>query len=314
MVNRESKGSSIIDLPSEYVCVDIETTGLSYEYDCIIEVSASHVIDGSVTEVFSSLVHPNGFTELSPFIEQLTGITTAMLFDAPTPDKVFPQFFSFIGHHVLVGHNVNFDINFLYDACSEFSLFLKNDFIDTLRIARKVFPDLKHHRLSDIAIHLGIPHNNAHRADSDVLVTIACYEQMKAIVLNEQSKDDFIHSFCKNRVPYRPLDSILSCPDNVDITNPIYGKCVVFTGALSSMARKDALQIVANLGGIPSDSVTKKTNYLVVGNEDFAKTVKDGKSSKMKKADSYLEKGCDIMTLSEDTFFQMIDPFIEIIK
>ena len=71
------------------------------------------------------------------------------------------------------------------------------------------------------------------------------------------------------------------------------------------MTRKEAFQEVVNQGGIPSDSLTKKTNFLVVGNKEFAKSVKDGKTSKMKKAESYRLKGEDIAVISEGSFFDM---------
>ena len=72
------------------------------------------------------------------------------------------------------------------------------------------------------------------------------------------------------------------------------------------MSRRDAYQLVLNLGGIPEDTITKKTDFLVVGNTDFAASIKNGKTNKMKKADMYRAKGQDILTLSENTFFQML--------
>ena len=75
------------------------------------------------------------------------------------------------------------------------------------------------------------------------------------------------------------------------------------------MIRKDAMQIVVNFGGTPQNSVTSKTNYLVLGNLDYSKALikdKDGKSSKQKKAEELILKGKDLEILSEDAFYEMI--------
>ena len=127
MGQREFKGKSIIDFPDEYICFDVETTGLSLEYHEIIEISAVRVKNGNICEVFSSLVHPS--ESIPQFITNLTGITNEMAKHAPEPQSVLPRFIEFIGDNVLVGHNAaSFDMNFVYDACEKCDLILKNDF------------------------------------------------------------------------------------------------------------------------------------------------------------------------------------------
>ena len=79
--------------------------------------------------------------------------------------------------------------------------------------------------------------------------------------------------------------------DNFNANNPLYNKTCVITGALEKFVRKDAMQIIANLGGINADSVTKKTDFLILGNNDLCKLIKDGKSSKQKKAEELILKG-----------------------
>ena len=303
---RENKGRSIIDLPSEYVVIDTETTGLDFGFCDIIEVSALRYADGQCVCSYSSLVNP-GYP-IDSFITDLTGITNEMLEVAPEPGEVMPALLDFIGDSLLIGHNVSFDVNFLYDA---FELHcgggLRNDHIDTLRIARKVFPELAHHRLSDVAAACSVPQPNAHRAEADCIVTAQCYEIMKSRILADGTLEDFKRRFNAKRANYQAsLVNITAAVDEIDDTNPIYGKNVVFTGALSCMGRKEALQIVANLGGIPADSITAKTNYLVIGAADFAKSVKDGKTTKMKKAEALRLKGADIATISETAFFDLI--------
>jgi len=91
-----------------------------------------------------------------------------------------------------------------------------------------------------------------------------------------------------------------------DETTSVFGKTFVFTGVLQRMIRKDAMQLVADLGGICGDGVTAKTNYLVLGNNDYCSSIKDGKSSKHKKAEKYKAAGLDIEIISENVFYEMI--------
>ncbi len=95
--------------------------------------------------------------------------------------------------------------------------------------------------------------------------------------------------------------------ENFDETHPLYNKTCVFTGVLEKVDRKQAMQIVANLGGICGDSVTSKTNYLILGNNDYCRSIKDGKSSKQKKAEILKLKGNDIEIIPENVFYEMIE-------
>lgn len=314
---RDQKGSSIISLPEEYIVIDTETTGLDYDFCEIIEVSALKCSGGVVTDQFSSLIRPRVRYSYKPgetnkyiddFIVNLTGITNEMLDNASTADVVIPQFLEFIGDAVLIGHNANFDVNFLYDASVENTeLPLRNDFIDTLRIARKVFPEMAHHRLVDVAEACCVAQDNAHRALDDCYITFRCYEAMREKILQTQTEGEFQRAFkYGKKIRYMERLNNVTATEEIDETNPIFGKVVVFTGTLSSMPRHDAFQIVANCGGIPETNLTMKANFLVIGKGDFAKSVKDGKTNKMKKAESFREKGCEITVLSEDAFFDMI--------
>lgn len=98
-----------------------------------------------------------------------------------------------------------------------------------------------------------------------------------------------------------------------DENNPLFGKIVVFTGTLERMTRRDAMQVVADLGGINGDTVTKKTNYLVLGNNDMCASIKDGKSTKQKKAEKYILDGADLAIISEDVFYDMLSEGPEIL-
>ena len=114
----------------------------------------------------------------------------------------------------------------------------------------------------------------------------------------------------RNLTNYLRAKDIHTEASDFDPESPFYSKTCVFTGTLERIVRKDAMQIVANLGGINSDSVTKKTNYLILGNNDYCKSIKDGKSSKQKKAEKYKLEGQAIEIIPENVFYDMISDFL----
>lgn len=303
---RPFKGSSIIDFPKKYVVLDLETTGLSPEFDSIIEIGAIKVEDSIITDTFQQLINP-GFM-ISDFIQNLTGITNEMLVSQPSMSEVLPDIENFVENNIIVGHNVNFDINFLYD---NFEYYMNkpftNGFIDTMRISRKVLPGLDHYRLTDIVYELGIEGSNFHRALSDCEYTYKCYETMKALIeVDFGGQDQFKRQFRNNYFERLDLTALKSNTESFDSSHPLFNKVCVFTGTLEKYSRQEAAQIVVNLGGTCGNTVTKKTNYLILGNNDYCSMVKDGKSSKQKKAEEYKLKGQDIEIIPESVFYEMI--------
>lgn len=306
---REQKGTNLLIFPNDYTVIDIETTGLSPEYDEIIEVCALKYRSKKMIDKYTTLVKPE--YPVDEYITSLTGITNDMLSSAPSLKDIIHTLYNFIGNDIIVGHSVNFDINFIYDACNQYlSEPLTNDFVDTLRLARLLHNE-EHNRLKDLCIKYNLSYDNAHRAEFDCLVT----NEILSIFNNE-----FIENYGENEtisnifrryengklIPIKAAD-ISTDKTEFDIDNPIYGKTVVFTGALEKMVRKDAMQMVADYGGINGDNVTKNTNYLVLGNNDYHNSIKNGKSSKQKKAENYKLKGYDIEIIPENVFYDMVD-------
>ena len=299
---RDNKGTNLLLFPTDYTVVDIETTGLSPQYDEIIEICAVRYRNKEFTEKYTTLVKPK--YEIDGFIENLTGITNDMLSTAPSIKNVLPKFLDFLGNDIIVGHNIHFDINFLYDNCIEYqSKPLSNDFVDTMRIARLLHKENKHNRLSDIAERYNLSYEGAHRADFDCLLTNKILQIFEKEFKETYDNNIKLSSLLSHGVKAADITANVT---DFDIDNPIYGKTVVFTGILEKMPRKEAMQIVADLGGTNGDNITKKTNYLVLGNNDYCKTIKDGKSTKQKKAEKYKLDGCDIEIIPENVFYDMI--------
>lgn len=303
--SREYKGKNLIKLPLDFVILDLETTGLDPQLDNIIEFAAIRVRNGAIADSYSSLIHIDG--ELDEFITELTGITNDMLENAPTLNNVLTQARSFIGDDIVIGYNVNFDVNFLYEAYEAIGdIHFNNNFIDVLRFSRRLFPEMKHHRLKDMIEVLNISCTDSHRAMADCYTTLECYFKLRDLALEKYSSEEQFAATWKHFQGNYKISSIKSNKDAFDETHPLYNKICVFTGKLDSVTRAQAAQAVVDVGGICGDAVTKETNYLILGNNDYCSSIKDGKSNKQKKAESYKLKGCEIDIISEKVFFDLI--------
>lgn len=176
-LSRPHKGNSLLEAFSTYTVIDIETTGIDPRADDIIELAAIKIVDGVVKSVWDKLINPE--LPIPKKVMRITGITDEMVSDAPTIGEVISEFVNFVSDDVIVGHNVNFDINFIYDRCEYFlNRQFSNNYIDTLRLSRKLLKDLERHRLCDIAEALNVQQEGYHRAAADCYTTHMCYQEM----------------------------------------------------------------------------------------------------------------------------------------
>lgn len=284
-------------LVDNYCVLDLETTGLSFDFCEIIEIGILKIRNNKVVDKYSQLVKP--IEPIDEFITELTGITQEMLDDKPTLKEIKKQIISFIGDDLIVGHNTYFDKNFLEIGLNEE---LQNEYTDTLQFSRKIYPELSHHRLKDLVEYLNLSSND-HRALSDCITTKELYDYIKHYMKENdiEIKDIF---YQKKKIS---IDDIKQTSENIDEGNFFFGKHCVFTGTLEKISRKEAMQIVVNVGGILDKSVTKSTNYLILGNNDFCKSVKDGKSKKQKRAEQLKLQGNDIEIIDENTFYSLLE-------
>ena len=153
----------------EYVVFDIETTGFSAKHNKIIEIGAIKVVNGEAVDMFSSFVYPQ--CKIPYKITELTGITDDMVREAKTIDEVLPKFMEFIGDSVVVAHNAGFDTGFIKKNCNDLGLEFNNTVLDTVTLARFLYPELKRVKLNVVAKHLGISLENHHRAVDDAKAT-----------------------------------------------------------------------------------------------------------------------------------------------
>jgi DNA polymerase-3 subunit epsilon len=154
-----------------FVVVDVETTGGAAAATNIIEIGAARVRAGRVLAEFEQRVNPG--VRLPAFITRLTGIDDSMLADQPPIMAVWPRFVEFLGDAVIVAHNAAFDLGFLNAAAAAHSgRALSQPHLCTLRLARRLLPELRRRSLDALAGHFGIPTRDRHRALGDVRITI----------------------------------------------------------------------------------------------------------------------------------------------
>ena len=169
------------DFADEVVCFDIETTGLKVRREAITEIGAVVLKNGEITERFQTFVNPN--RRLTPEIIGLTGITDAMLADAPQLKDALTAFLQFVNGRPLAAHNAEFDISFIREGCRKVGLEFDPTYVDSLILAQNLLPELHKYKLDIVAEHLDLPAFNHHRASDDAAMVgymlIPFFEKMR---------------------------------------------------------------------------------------------------------------------------------------
>ena len=154
----------------EFVVFDIETTGLNSHTNKIIEIGAVKIKAGRIIDRYSQLINPG--MSIPYHITEITSITNEQVANQPKIDEVIGKFVDFIGDAVLVAHNAPFDMGFIKRDIKEYlNIDLENSVIDTLQMARDLFPDFKKYGLGDLNKSLGLALEKHHRAVDDSQAT-----------------------------------------------------------------------------------------------------------------------------------------------
>ena len=159
-------------MPKTLVALDLETTGLDSERDAIIEIGAIKFKGERVEGELSTLINPG--RKIPPFVTQLTGITDAMVTNAPRLNAVLPELEEFVGDAPVIGHNVKFDLGFLRAK----RVLRYNDALDTYDLASVLLPTAGRYNLGSLAKDLGVILPATHRALDDCKVTVAVYRAL----------------------------------------------------------------------------------------------------------------------------------------
>lgn len=306
--------SSSIRIPAHYIVFDIETTGFSRTNDRIIEISAIKYSHGKPIEKFHTFINPERHIPNS--ITRLTGISNADVQSAPCILEAKADLLRFFERETLVGHNIKtFDIPFLE---AQLSYHFSNRLIDTLHIAKQVFPYLPSYKLSVLDQILQLGNLEHHRAENDVIVNnallLACVNPQK-YKKRVNDPDVLANIEIERRDPYPKIDIHAFTPTNPEITpcTQLTGKCVAFSGELSIL-REDACQIAVDAGAILKSRVSRKVDYLVLGIVDPMFLDEHGMSSQQRTARQLIRSGeAKIKIIDEAEFMRLASPTNKVI-
>ncbi|MBE7090356.1 MAG: hypothetical protein E7363_00335 [Clostridiales bacterium] len=158
-----------------FVVFDLETTGTTPTADMITEIGAVRIVDGKITDLFSTFVNPE--RPIPTKIVELTGITDEMVADAPKFSEVVGDFYKYVEGAIMVAHNAPFDMSFMRFHGRNCEYMFDNVVMDTLDFSREVLPHLANHKLNTVCAHFGIEFQH-HRACYDALATAEMFLEL----------------------------------------------------------------------------------------------------------------------------------------
>ena len=204
-----------------YCVFDLETTGISFRTEKITEIGIMKVKDGEVIDTFETFVNPEKPIPMK--VQEITNITDEMVKDAPTIEEIMPKVLEFFEDSVLVAHNADFDTSFIKYNCDKMGLKFENTYLDTLRLAKDLFPNFKKYKLGIIAENLGIKVEVAHRALDDVDTTVKVFNVMLKMLKDKGIKTleqmDEVESGKANYKKLKSYHTIILAKDYVGLRN-----------------------------------------------------------------------------------------------
>src|SRR5690554_4356551 len=224
--SRQFKGRSLLTHPSDYTVIDIETTDFNFFYGDIIEVGAIKVRNNIIVDEYSELIKIP--YSIPSHITKITRITNEMLSNARTAHEVIKDYVNFIADDIIIAHNANFDVNFLYDQIISLNRNpFRNDFIDTLRLSRIIHKDINNHKLDTLCEFYKVDRKE-HRSLSDCISTYEVYKHL----FNYISKNpELLKEAYKQKVNF-DITKIEANNLDIDEANYFYNKSICFTGSM----------------------------------------------------------------------------------
>ncbi|WBV55067.1 3'-5' exonuclease [Chryseobacterium daecheongense] len=156
-----------------YSIIDIESNGAGYRHECIIDIAIYRYDGQKIVDQFISLVNPE--SDITPFVQKLTGITPKMVKTAPKFHEIAKRVIEITQNTTLVGHNIDFDYRMLRQSFKSLGYDFKINTLDTIPLAKKLIPDEASYSLGKLVKSLGIPLTNHHRADGDARATLELF-------------------------------------------------------------------------------------------------------------------------------------------
>ncbi len=299
----------------KFIAIDFETANSNRNSPC--EIALVKVEGFQIVEKKSFLIKPkeNYFDFYNTIIH---GIDEEMVENEPEFDVIYKKIRPDFENYPIIAHYAAFDISVLRHTLDLYEIeYPETDYSCTYQMAKESLNGLFSYRLDSICNHFGINLNH-HRALPDAT---AC-AQIALRIFNEKGISNFDQINDKFNLKigkllkggYRPsvvsnyrISNLEYDDSNFQPDNPFFEKTVVFTGTLQSMVRKEAAMMVLEIGGKCGDRFTSKTDFLIIGEQDYQKYGEGFISRKMKQAEKLLSEGQIIELLTEGQFLDMIN-------
>ena len=301
-----------------FVTIDFETANSKRNSACSVGIAIIENL--KIVETKYWLIRPPELY-FSPFNISIHGITEEDVKNEPTFDKLWPEIRSYIDNSLIIAHNASFDMNVLRNVLSTYNIdYPESHYSCTWYISRRIWKGLPSHCLESVSDHLGIEfkHHNAEedaRACAQIAIN-ACTEKNANSLPDLHEKINLVFGYIRPD-DYNPLldqhsynrliiSDIKPESDSFDENHLFYNKKLVFTGTLESMTRKNAMQVIVNLGGVCSKNISNNTDYLIIGIQDYGKLKGETESSKMRKARELILQGYNLEIIKEDDFLKLL--------
>lgn len=298
---------------TNFVALNVKTANAFKRSIC--QIGITEVLDGKVQSPRSWLVKPK--EDYNKSYIAFNGITPEDTKNSPSFPDVWKNVYPFLEGKIVVAHYTSFQMFALKDAFDDNKMeYPTFDYFCTCNISKFLIKGLYSYSLDKVLNYLSITFEANHKADND---SKGCAELLlKFLEMDNCTLEEMVNKYQFQRGKFAPntFVSPLSIrkskkivlsdhPELVDEGNYFYGKNVCFTGKCIYGNREEMLQKIKDIGGIPTNSVTKKTEILVVGQQDYRVVGDSCMSGKQKKALMLLDKGQDIEILSEIEFLEI---------
>lgn len=281
--------------------IDFETANSKRSSACAMGVA---IIEGQeIVERGSWLIRPPEL-HFAPYNTSIHGIAASDVADKPEFRELWSDIRQYFEGGLLIAHFARFDMSVLRAVLDEYDIVCSSfRYLCTWAIAKRTWPGLPGYGLDMVSKHLGIVFKH-HDAEEDAVACAevalrACSELRVGTIEDAARKTEVATG------QFFPGGYKFS-GDELDPGHPLFGRTVVFTGTLNSMVRKDAMQEVVNRGGRCAGLVGKSTDYLVLGDQDYARLEPGQKSGKQRKAESLIAAGADLEILPEVEFLKIL--------
>lgn len=308
----------------KFLCIDFETANRFNGSACAVGIAC---FDG--IEVIGSkhwLIKPHSeHSFFDPFYTLVHGITETHVEKAPEFPVIYEILKPYFNGRLLAAHNAAYDMSVLRHSLDLYGIpYPEIEYICSYKVASKVWRGLDNYKLNTVCRyiqHKFIRHHPEEDAVACGRVLLAAITETQVQTTSDLSKNvgmrigklfpgGYTPCSIRKKRQHNPdwvnLNNVIADVDEFDDSHPFYEKNIVFTGTLRSLTRLAAAKEVKNVGGSVQNNVTKTTNFLIMGNQDYSLFTDGKQSNKTKKARVYIKQGQPIQIIDETEFLEML--------